>query len=657
MRYLLFALIITSIPVFAQQGEVKVTKIKVTDSWRVNTNDFNPADATIRQVQAPFPGGEGEKAQLIRLKERSAELYPKKVSSLPDIWSAIRADKDSLTIADSFPARFFLNDANLQGGTPNDNTLAISNAGHLLVSWNTQLWGYDMVNDSFLFKSTNPHPSLLAFISGYTESGLVLNDAFDPKLYYDPHADRFFMMFLSGRDSINSSSIIAFSETNYPSGNWYAYRLTGNPLNDGTWTDYPQVAFNNHSMYLTLNQLNGGDWVTDFDQTVIWQIDLDGAYAGAQTLDTKVISDIEYGGKKLRYLRPVKTANGPSDDDMFFISNRPRALSNDSVWLVRVTGTIDDPTGTEITLLKSDVNYGIPPYADQAGNQTFWTNDARALGAVRVQNEIQFVGNSIDHNNGNASIYHGVIADAYNPTLSARIISDPVKEFGFPNIEFVGTNLNARDFVINFNHTSETDFAGNSAILYNSERVYGPLQTLKKGSTYVNMLGGNDERWGDYIGLQRKFNELNTVWAAGYFSYGSQRAGTWISELKYPIEIDSTSDGSGSTIYIVNGDSFVLIHGNYYPLGTQEVVKSKPRIFPNPTLDYITFEFDNPQTSRLNVDVYDVNGRLHSSLLNTTVIEGKNELRFNISHFSSGVYYVVIKSNDNILLKEKFVKD
>ena len=100
--------------------------------------------------------------------------------------------------------------------------------------------------------------------------------------------------------------------------------------------------------------------------------------------------------------------------------------------------SIDDGNVPSSTLLLSDVDYGLPPYAKQANNHSFWTNDARPLGAVKIGDEIQFVGNSINHENGLAGIYHGIIEDVNNPTLKGNVISDDVLEFGFPNIVAMG---------------------------------------------------------------------------------------------------------------------------------------------------------------------------------------------------------------------------
>jgi hypothetical protein len=122
---------------------------------------------------------------------------------------------------------------------------------------------------------------------------------------------------------------------------WHGYWLSGNPFNDDTWTDYPQIAINDNSLYLTLNQLYpDSSWITGFAQTVIWQMDLDAGFSGASELPVKLWSGANYEGSKLRYLHPVKTAMGPESDTMYFVANRPFDIENDSVFLIRTVGDV-----------------------------------------------------------------------------------------------------------------------------------------------------------------------------------------------------------------------------------------------------------------------------------------------------------------------------
>lgn len=661
MRYVLLIFIVGFMSVEIQAQNAKSTPFTITESWVVDPANFKEDfDAQIRHVAAPFPSGASEKSFLEEQKRKSAELYPRR--SAQGATRSTRGVEDTVTVLDSFAVRFFINDNIMVGGTPNDNTLAISNDGMLLASYNSQVWGYDINADTFLFRPTNPHPSFVAFTNNYGEPNLSAgSNPFDPKLYYDPGRDRFVFLFLSdGRDTTNSGTVIGFSSTNYPSDPWYLYRLSGNPFEDGTWTDYPQIALNDHSLYLTLNQLNGPDWVTNFDYTLVWQLDLDDAFAGEENLESVIHTGFEYEGKSLKYMRPVKTAFGAQGDDMYFVTNRPRAIANDSIWLHRITGAVGETNDISTELIISDVDYGIPPYAQQANGNTFWTNDARPLGAIRVQDEIQFVGNSINHETGLAAVFHGVIEDVNNPTLKGHIISDPEMEFGFCNIEFMGVSDHHRDMLINFNHTSPNHPAGNASVVYTNDREYGPVQLLVEGETYVDMIPNSfdeNERWGDYIGLQRKYNEPLIAWTAGYVSHGNQRAGTWISKVRMPIDID-TIINQGVENYVVNGDTFSDLNGTLVPLAIEsDKIDKKPIVFPNPARDMVNVEFDVSNMAEVRAEVYSINGQLVEQLINQRVRAGKNVFSFNLAPFPPGVYIIKLTSGSELIHSEKLIRN
>jgi len=334
---------------------------------------------------------------------------------------------------------------------------------------------------------------------------------------------------------------------------------------------------------------------------------------------------------KLRYLRPVKTAWGPESDTMFFVANRPFVTTNDSFFLIRAVGDVNVASSqVDVKLAITDVPYWHPPYAKQAGNQEFWTNDARCLGAVRMGKEIQFVGNTLNPENGFAAIYHGIIDDYDNPSVTGNIISDSEREFGFPNMDFVGTNEGDKDVAIFFNHTGVSTFAGNSAVYFNSEREYGPVQWIKRGEAFVNAMNSAQERWGDYTAIQRKFDEPGKFWVSGYWGYSTNRAGSWIAELAHP---------------------------DYEPVGiSQEIKSNQMHVFPNPAIEFVSFEFDVDDEALVTFHIRDLNGRKVADLGRDHLSIGSHVLSFDLSPLSAGVYIVQAKSVNEVIFQEKVVK-
>jgi len=76
--------------------------------------------------------------------------------------------------------------------------------------------------------------------------------AFDPKVLYDPYANRWMFTACADARSPRSSIMIAVSQTSDPTGNWFLYRVDGDP-NNLDWIDYPSIGFNKDWIVVSVN--------------------------------------------------------------------------------------------------------------------------------------------------------------------------------------------------------------------------------------------------------------------------------------------------------------------------------------------------------------------------------------------------------------------
>ena len=165
------------------------------------------------------------------------------------------------------------------------------------------------------------------------------------------------------------------------------------------------ITYTNDECFLTLNSiLNGVAWQIGFVKTIIYQINKEQGFAGEE-LDITLWQDVSYDGKFVRNVCPVKPATEVAGDEVFFLSNRNFDLTNDTIFLINIDGK-QDVAELSVDVLKSDLNYGVPPNGLQAVD-TLATNDARILDGYLLDDRIEFVGNSINHANGRASVFHG----------------------------------------------------------------------------------------------------------------------------------------------------------------------------------------------------------------------------------------------------------
>lgn len=173
-----------------------------------------------------------------------------------------------------------------------------------------------------------------------------------------------------------------------------------------------------------------------------------------------------------------------------------------------------------------------------------------------------------------------------------------------------------------------------------------------------------------------------TLWAWGQNDYGQLGDGT-TADRGFPVQIGidtdwaSVSAGSVHTVALkTNGSLWFWGDGTFAQQGNgaysgslvpvqvnvsgcalatesfshleNEVVFS-----PNPTKNTITLHLKKPVKFNA-IAVYDITGRNVKSITNVAT---ENEITFNLSELATGLYNVVLKNNENIILVKKIIKE
>lgn len=647
--------LMTSIGATAQVTYKKVP-FTIKKTHTVNPREIQPAYAPkLESLEAPSPDGPSYKSFVLKQKQISSTQYPRKQSSVSYKSQATAPDPHIEKGLMMYRKALYPNgDTTLPagGGSPLDNTMAVSNNGILMGSVNSNVWAYDLNADTAMFKNNDGYAKTISFIQ-FAKPGVNIDPSefpFDPKLVYDPIHDRFILIFLSGRGPSDSKNVVGFSSTNNPLDPWHFYQITGNPNGVNEWTDYPAFALTENELFLTINLIEQGvSWQQGFRGSIIWQVKLEDGYQGKSTLTTHLWKDIKYGGKLIRNLNPIKGAHKPMGPNMYFISNRNFDVQNDSIFLVEVTDSIGGSSSLNVKLGKLDEKYGMPPNGRQqdtdASNASsgLQTNDARWLGGFLLNNEIQFVGNTKNFTNGNAGIYHGFIknVNSSSPTFTGKIISVDSLDFGYPNIAYVGTNpAKDKNSIIAFNHSSKTTHPGMSAVYYSNSGDYSNIVRLKEGEGYVNKhsspTGLNSyERWGDYFGLQRIFNEPGKVWAAGFYGLKTNQSNTWFSKVSLTPGVSDNSDEKSAAF-------------------NQSKVESN--LYPNPFIDRFTVDFYLENEEDLQFRILDLKGAEVVHLGTARGTKGANRFSFSMEPLTRGMYFLKIVSGDKELVTKQIVK-
>lgn len=608
------------LPVFCVAQQANVTQYTTERAGVVVLRDVEDKyNANVYNLEAPSPDGDAEKIRLQKTKAEIARKYPHHSSrSVRKTTAFVPAPTVEIEfVSDSF------------SGIPPDNDYAVSKSNKAVAVMNSNIAVLDAATGTM---SSRKSLRFFSFALGLND---FADNKYDPKVQYDPSADRYICIMLNSRDARNYI-VVGFSLSNDPEGAWSFYKFYGDYKNDSTWFDYPGVAITENELFLTGNKIGFAQpWETGFTETVIYQIKKSDGYDSASTLTYQIWDDIKYGGKSIRNLFPVRPARDLQGPEQYFLSNRNFDVSNDTIFLVKVPDTLGSGNNNlSIQQLSSPVNYGVPPNGRQPDTSyVLSTNDGRILGAYATSNEIQFVSTSIDTNNGAAGVFHAVI-DNYktNPAINyAHIYSVDTLDFGYPNIQFAGDSSGVNYSMISFNYTGPDTYPG-LGVMMNFKADYSDLVKVKEGDSSISRLSSKEQRWGDYTGAQVNFNFVSSVWINGIYGRTDRNYGNWAALIKNP--------------------KFVSVKE------TEDVLNAKPgMLYPNPVFEMVTFRFDLLQKENVSFYIYGVDGKVVGDILHQSVKKGKNELRFNVGYLPKGVYYIKgITTSGETIMNEKLLK-
>jgi hypothetical protein len=447
----------------------------------------------------------------------------------------------------------------------------------------------------------------------------TLNRTYDPRVVYDPYTDRYIVLYMHGTTDKTSFIVVGFSSSNDPTKPWYVYKVPGTPIQDTVWSDYPIVSQTKEDLFFTVNLLhNGSSWEEGFVEAVIWQLNKDDGYRG-DTLNKNFFHNIKYDGVSIWSICAIQNGPMPGGVDNYFLSVRPYAQQNDTVFVHRITNTLrSGQANYELGVFKSPIKYGFPSSAlvpDTAFRLR--TNDARVLSGVRMGSQLHYFQNCMNFNTMQAHIMHGSIYNLTLPSgkmasfgalkekgkigmhatapkrwneggasIKAHLYTNDSLDFGYPAVAAAGMEPNSESdpldpsMMVTSVFSGRKHFPGTGAFYINRYGEYSDYQILKKGQSIINytFIKPAEQRWGDYEGIQAKFNEKGVFYLVG----------SW-----------------GKTNSMFAYVARVKVKDTVYDNPIAEV-----RVFPVPTTENLQIEIQNGTYASITGQIYTMDGKL-----------------------------------------------
>jgi len=408
---------------------------------------------------------------------------------------------------------------NLRGNNvPMDNSMAISRNGFIVSA----------INSNVIF--TNPDGKV-TFTKGFPEFFTLLSlgtRMYDPRVIYDTDANRFIFLCLHGSEPSNTFLCLAFSKTEDPNGEWFYYKIDGNPSGDDRWFDYPNIAISKHDFYIAgLMRDTPGDW----QYSVLYQIDKHDGYEG-KSLTWKYYNDLkDADGKPSFNLVPTPSGwNELLDPGMYFVSNN--ANGGDTYNLYFTNQSIENqPTLTSLQT-KGTLTQLAPDGRQPNTANVLNTFDSRIWSALYLDSTIH-IGSHVNTPAGDVGLFYGRM-NVNNLELNTNILTESKRDFGFPSFSAFGNNKSDQEILVNYLVSGPELFPSQEQRVCGGTRDnfdWSEPTLLKKGASYVNVLSDNNERWGDYTTSCRRFvNDRIETWVTGCFGENGSY-GTWLGQF------------------------------------------------------------------------------------------------------------------------------
>ena len=182
---------------------------------------------------------------------------------------------------------------------------------------------------------------------------------------------------------------------------------------------------------------------------------------------------------------------------------------------------------------------------------------------------------------------------------------------------------------------------------HNMEWTDGSIQ-IQQGFTYVDLLAGTAERWGDYTGISKKFNAASpTIFAAGAYGnpsvYRPHGFTTFIAKLNVLNELTCTTilDQLNPITSQININNTILT----------------TNLYPNPAKDFLNIDLDLTENESSTIELYNSEGKLIKTLFHEKTLAGKYTIQFNLNALTQGTYFIIIKTETGNQIVKKFIKN
>jgi hypothetical protein len=514
---------------------------------------------------------------------------------------------------------------NLTGGTPGDNSMAISNGGFIVSADNATVDYYKDTPDTLL--QFQFHRDFFADSS--------ITRTFDPRVIYDRYTNRFIVLAVENAELADNFLRVSFSKGEDPRDGWNHYRINTDTLDVGQWFDHPNLAINRDELFISGVMVN--------DQTLfpssnkIFQIKKQDGY-DSLALRCQVWADVvQADGDTAVFLLPFSDGlmSEAYSRGMYFTNTSALdpGQTNNRIYWYRILDSIGGVDSLEAHVTSARVPYDLPRDAFQMGTQ-----EAIFLSNNRIQSGYYLNGKLFFVYCKNTSGYCTVVLNILD--LDSNQIDRHPWGFAsgfvddcFPSIAPLGVDsLDDRKIALTFQRTGTSIYPQLRCVFFDTAFSANSI-LVKAGLGPISFAFANPERWGDYTTSQRRYGPLPAVWAVGSYPVGA--AGNWFGN----------PGGLNGFMVEYLGDSATSV-------SPAAITHADVLFFPNPAAAEVNIQMLDPSLVVAEITLMDILGR-SIAVPNYTYIG--NLITMDLQSLPPGTYFARILTHTHRYVHFKFV--
>jgi len=409
----------------------------------------------------------------------------------------------------------------------------------------------------------------------FSQVGSSANGYSDPKVFFDPVSQRWFLCLIEFDNTAVSKVDIAVSDDANPNGNWFQYGVDVHLSNGGTtyWMDYPTIGCNKDAVMVSGNMFGFSSGYFGAEAVVIPKAPL--LTGGSAT--TSIL--LEAGGGTLQ---PCRTSD-PTVDKIYGMSRG----GGTNLKIFAITNLLNSPVLTITSLAVPAYGIAARDGIPAGGGHQLDALDSRIYNSG-FRNGKMVGAHTITQNGGFIARWYQVAVNGWPAAGAPTLVQSGNVNIAGANTHMPAINTNSvGDIAMLYTRSS---LSINADLCTSSHKFNDPLgamgaPVLVQGSPGPYG-GGGFNRWGDYFSVAIDPVDNTTFWGFGMIGTPN---GNWATVVtSWVVSTSSSSDtvvpatdiqtiygsqvgGDLSSILAADGSMYsvdsILVDRNYNPPG------------------------------------------------------------------------------------------